>query len=578
MSHRRIINKQMVFVLICIVIQMLSGVAFADFDYHLFTTLDTFSVEEYPDEDCAYIDTRNLFSIADTSFEHEYGSESYYSYLYNDLIVFDYDTPYAYPVWRLWIEFSGSKHIYANSVTFSFGGKDYTFSDILDHQWISQYDNGDANQTIPIVFGDENMSFLFDLEEYIGKETSGQYSFETMMSAKNIVMTLHGTEDVVTALPNTFLLEFMLFHNALIEDKSDISFLELAYAPTPLNVKTSKERNQVSASDINLTTAFPATYAWVTKTEGDYESLAQIYHKTIEEFKVFMEEQEHSIMAADLNSDIRVSVSSFLASIDIKDYSLQTDAQLIEEAQSGVGSLESVLGVTPTDIWILRNEDLAFVCILCKMPLLNQYQIICQTCCDGYFYQVALRGSEPEMLRKAAEEIVSCTEIQEKDRELLQIATGNINLLLPLHWELDSQNIAEEDGLKTETMAFRVHAEDGSSDIAVITIMDLMPYFDSNGSAENRRIFDQVYAQYYFDLILSQMSAHTQDVDYISIHDYDFALLSHPTIDESSFMFGVGYGYAFHVVYGTPIESVHVEPHFEDAKELVAEIISLYQQ
>ena len=127
-------------------------------------------------------------------------------------------------------------------------------------------------------------------------------------------------------------------------------------------------------------------------------------------------------------------------------------------------------------------------------------------------------------------------------------------------------------------MAFRVHAEDGSSDIAVITIMDLMPYFDSNGSAENRRIFDQVYAQYYFDLILSQMSAHTQDVDYFSIHDYDFALLSHPTIDESSFMFGVGYGYAFHVVYGTPIESVHVEPHFEDAKELVAEIISLYQQ
>lgn len=89
-------------VTLALVISLTTAVC-ADFSYSEFKNQpDLFGVSENKDEHYAFIDAEPLSTIEERSFEHDYASSKYYSYFYNDLIVFDYDKENAEPIWRLW--------------------------------------------------------------------------------------------------------------------------------------------------------------------------------------------------------------------------------------------------------------------------------------------------------------------------------------------------------------------------------------------------------------------------------------------------------------------------------------------
>ena len=313
---RKILTAVLTFAIVII----LSGVASANFSYDEFKRqTDFFSVSEVAEEHYAFIDAEPLSTIEERSFEHKYASPEYYSYFYNDLIVFDYDQADAQPIWRLWIEYAGTKHIYTNSVTFSFDGKDYTFADILDQQWISQFDNDDASQSIMIIFGTSNSQFLTDLFDYISNYLGSDWSLDNLYTLPLAKMTLHGTENIPVELPASFYFDFLMIYSLYDYDGHFEEFLQMTTEPTPLTIsstvlspdtgKSVMEKQVIEIPEHGLVTELPESFHWATMTEGDYEGLGTIYHKTPEQAKKYIETMGHCLMGFDPDSDLRISIS-----------------------------------------------------------------------------------------------------------------------------------------------------------------------------------------------------------------------------------------------------------------------------
>lgn len=148
---------------------------------------------------------------------------AYYSLFYNDWIVLNYDSSDPTPLRRLWIYYSSSEPIEAQSVTFSFADIDYTFEQIYyPNASLSKYENGDSCQDIVILFGRDNIDFIYDLIDYV-LQTENATTAE-ILALPPIKVTFHGTKNVTTELPNTFLLDFI---DTCLIPLSDISFIDV---------------------------------------------------------------------------------------------------------------------------------------------------------------------------------------------------------------------------------------------------------------------------------------------------------------------------------------------------------------
>ena len=179
-------------------------------------------LEENPQSHSSFIYT-DYYSIAERSFEHENASNAYYSFFSNDWIVLDYDSSIPTPLRRLWIFFSSSEPIEAPAVTFSFADIDYTFEQIYyPNASLSKYENGDSCQEIVIIFGKENISFIYDLVDYV-LQTENATAAE-ILALPQINVTFHGTKDITTELPNTFLLDFI---DTSLIPLGDMSFIDV---------------------------------------------------------------------------------------------------------------------------------------------------------------------------------------------------------------------------------------------------------------------------------------------------------------------------------------------------------------
>ena len=200
--------------LVCLFLLLFSTTAnasSASFDYNavkkeiqLNKDMD-FILNEEPQSHNAFIST-DLFTVSERSFEHDNSSSEYYSYFYNDWIVNNYDSNNAMPTRRLWLYYSSVEPITAQAVTFSFANNDYTFEEIFYvGASLSNYENGDSQQKIVIMFGEEHLSFMYALEDYIMQtETSAD-----IWNLPKVKITFHGTKDITTELPNTFLFDFV---------------------------------------------------------------------------------------------------------------------------------------------------------------------------------------------------------------------------------------------------------------------------------------------------------------------------------------------------------------------------------
>ena len=181
-----------------------------------------FTLDEDPQSHSAFI-FPNFYTVSERSFEHENSSNTYYSFFYNDWIVLNYDSSDPTPLRRLWIYYSSSEPIEAQAVTFSFADTDYTFEQIYyPNSSLSKYDNGDSRQDIVIIFGKDNIDFIYDLIDYV-LQTENATTAEILALPK-VKVTFHGTKDITTELPNTFLLDFI---DTSLIPLGDMSFIDV---------------------------------------------------------------------------------------------------------------------------------------------------------------------------------------------------------------------------------------------------------------------------------------------------------------------------------------------------------------
>lgn len=175
------------------------------------------------DDDVAFI--TSTLTTADRSFNHKYENDYLYSSTEFDIIVINYFEDNAYPVFRLWIYYTADDYNYNTGVTFTLGGKDYTFSGISGSDSLTKKDNGVCEDLL-IKIGTDNADFLLALLEY-GKpfEAEGFDNYKDIA----IPMTLHGVEDINVTLDAGFLLDFYALINAF-SNINGIDYLSKANA------------------------------------------------------------------------------------------------------------------------------------------------------------------------------------------------------------------------------------------------------------------------------------------------------------------------------------------------------------
>lgn len=134
----------------------------------------------------------NDFSPEFLSFTHAMESENYYSYADFDVVVLHAGETNERAILRLWMKlWTDGQPADISSVTFTTGGKSYTFTELSDPEDF-QEDEGDYGQTMLIRFDQDSLPFLVDLD------------WNRMMGEKSFQAVFHGTEDIETELSDNF--------------------------------------------------------------------------------------------------------------------------------------------------------------------------------------------------------------------------------------------------------------------------------------------------------------------------------------------------------------------------------------
>lgn len=172
-----------------------------------------------------------VYSVKDMSFKHTYECDAHYSYAYTDFIILDYEKESQYPVWRVWVEYCGTKKLNIHSATFTLNGKNYTFGGLKDTDRFETKNEGCEAQTLMIKLGSENIDFIIAMEEYRTLLCPEKFNTQYVEDNTDITLTLHGeTEDVTVKLPGRFAVEFFTM-STLYVNCGDIS----DYIMTPNN-------------------------------------------------------------------------------------------------------------------------------------------------------------------------------------------------------------------------------------------------------------------------------------------------------------------------------------------------------
>ena len=134
----------------------------------------------------------NNFSVEELAFSHDMESDKYYSYLDFDIRVADVGTDTQFPFLRMWITmYTQESFMDITSVTFTTGGRDYTFSGLSDEEDFIE-DEGEFQQDMLILFDDSSLPFLYDLE------------ISKLLGEENFKAVFHGSRDIEAELGPNF--------------------------------------------------------------------------------------------------------------------------------------------------------------------------------------------------------------------------------------------------------------------------------------------------------------------------------------------------------------------------------------
>lgn len=210
-----------------------------DFDLSHFRENDNlFTIDVNKDSGVAFIET--TLSSQLRSFQHEYESDSYYSCTKFDILVRDYFKSNPYPVYRLWVEYAGTKFNYTTSITFHVDGTDFTFSDVSDTDRILELSNGDASEDMLIIFDGDSLSFLAALESNLTSVMEDENWMENgVPEEKRVRMTLHGIKDIEVTLEDGFYFDFLLFKDGMFNGGGYSSIFDTS--GTPMEEKASPQ-------------------------------------------------------------------------------------------------------------------------------------------------------------------------------------------------------------------------------------------------------------------------------------------------------------------------------------------------
>ena len=175
-----------------------------------------------------------------------------------DILVIDYSQD-AYPIFRLWINYTADEFNNITGATFTLDGKRYSFSGISGSD--RQYDfDVCVLESLLIRFGNDNSEFLSALFSY------SQKYFDDDMTPHNleqvaIPLVLHGDEVIETTLGGSFLLDFVVMATALLS-VGDEAFLSYATS-TPMKVSDSVSPGGASVSGIPTDFIFLSSEVYV---------------------------------------------------------------------------------------------------------------------------------------------------------------------------------------------------------------------------------------------------------------------------------------------------------------------------
>ncbi len=201
-----------------------SGGTAASAGYDLSTILENtsmFTVDVDEEQNVAFVESN--ISVSMKAFTHQYESEKRYSYPHFDILVVNYGTEAAYPVLRLWTTYCADQFLNISSITFTVGGKDYTFTEVADEGRKVSDEDG-AKENLLIRFGDGNLEFLVALENSLnGYEELTDLLDET--KAPQLKVVLHGDEDVEVTLGGVFLVDFLFICEKGFADTNGFNYL-----------------------------------------------------------------------------------------------------------------------------------------------------------------------------------------------------------------------------------------------------------------------------------------------------------------------------------------------------------------
>ncbi len=237
------------FLLLLILIGSAAAAESGTFDLSHFRENDNlFTIDVNKDSGVAFIET--ALSSELRSFQHEYESDSYYSCTKFDILARDYFKSSPYPVYRLWIEYTGTKFNYTTSITFHVDSTDFTFSDVSNADRILELSNGDASEDRLIIFDGDNLSFLAALENNLTSVMEDENWMKNgVPEEKRARMTLHGIKDIEVTLDDGFYFDFLLFKGGMFNGGGYSSLFDTSGAPmeetaSPQSTDTDTDLNQ----------------------------------------------------------------------------------------------------------------------------------------------------------------------------------------------------------------------------------------------------------------------------------------------------------------------------------------------
>ena len=155
----------------------------------------------------------NNFTVEELSFSHDLESDKYYSYLDFDIRVMDAGTDKQLPLLRMWISmYTQGSFMDISSVTFTTGGRDYTFSGLSDEEDFIE-DEGEFRQDMLILFDQDSLPFLSDLE------------ISRLLGDEMVKAVFHGTRDLEAELGENFWNIFSVYYDLYVNsDATDYLF------------------------------------------------------------------------------------------------------------------------------------------------------------------------------------------------------------------------------------------------------------------------------------------------------------------------------------------------------------------